>query len=154
MRAVVAAVCVKHPMLRPCVMHPILRPLPRRALCAVLLLAPATACGQWRRLPGTPEENVGRPSIGRARLLMRDGSEMILRDALIRPDSIIGKTVKTYERRAVATADVSSVDSRRPWTDRTAGGLGGLAIVGLISAVVVGFTVVVFGSAAPAPGPP
>ena len=76
------------------------------------------------------------------------------RDALIRPDSIIGKTVKTYERRAVATADVSYVDSRRGWTERTAGGLTGLAVVGLVVAVIVGFTVVVFGSAAPASNPP
>lgn len=135
-------------------MHPILRLLPRRTLCVVLLLTHAGACTQWRRLPGTPEENVGRPSIGRARLMLRDGSEMILRDVLIRPDSIIGKTVKTYERRAVATASVSSVDSRRPWTDRTAGGLTGLAVVGLISAIIVGFTVVVFGSAAPTPSAP
>jgi hypothetical protein len=134
-------------------MHPILRPLPRRALCAVLLLTHAGACSQWRRLPGTAEENVGRPSIGRARLVLRDGSELILRDALIRPDSIVGKTVKTYERRAVATGDVSYVDSRRPWTDRTAGGLTGLAMVGLISAVIVGFTVVVFGRGAATSAP-
>ncbi len=131
-----------------------LRPLPRRTLCVVLLLAHAGACSQWRRLPGTAEENVGRPSIGRARLVMRDGSEVILRDVLIRPDSIIGKAADTYERRAVVTAEVSYVDSRRPWTDRTAGGLTGLAIVGLISAIIVGFTVRVFGSAAPTPSAP
>ena len=86
--------------------------------------------------------------------MLRDGSEMILRDALIRPDSIVGKTVKTYERRAVATADVASVDSRRGWTERTAGGLTGLAIAGLVTAVVVGFTAVVFSSAAPTPRTP
>ena len=135
-------------------MHHLLHPLPRRALCALLLLAHAGACSQWRRLPGTAEENVGRPSIGRARIMLRDGSEMILRDALIRPDSIVGKTVKTYERRAVATADVASVDSRRGWTERTAGGLTGLAIAGLVTAVVVGFTAVVFSSAAPTPRTP
>jgi hypothetical protein len=135
-------------------MHPIIRPLPRRALCVALSLTQFAACAQWRRLPGTAEENVGRPSIGRARLVLRDGSEIILRDAVIRPDSIIGKNVKTYERRAVATADVSYVDSRRGWTERTAGGLTGLAIVGLISAIIVGFTVVVFGSAAPTSSAP
>ena len=133
------------------VMHPVLRPLPRRALCVALLLAHAGACSQWRRLPGTADANVGRPSINRARLMLRDGSEMILRDVLIRPDSIVGKTVKTYERRAVATGEVSYVDSRRGWTERTAGGLTGLAIAGLVTAVVVGFTAVVFSSAAPAP---
>jgi len=130
-----------------------LRPLPRRTLCVVLLLMHASACTQWRRLPGTAEENVGRPSIGRARLVMRNGSEIILRDVLIRPDSIVGKTVATYERRAVSTADVSYVDSRRPWTDRTAGGLTGLAIVGtgrgerLYAANFVQGTVDVFDSA-------
>jgi hypothetical protein len=136
----------------PCVMHLMPRPSSRRVLCAALLLT--HACSQWRRLPGTAEENVGRPSINRARVVLRDGSEIILRDATIRSDSVVGKTVKTYERRAVATGDVSYVDSRRGWTERTAGGLGGLAIVGLISAIVVGFTVVVLGSAAPAPGAP
>src|SRR3954465_14357131 len=133
----------------PSVMHLVLRRLPRRALCAVLLLTHAGACSQWRRLPGTAEGNGGRPSINRPRLVLHDGSEMILRDVLIRPDSIVGKTVKTYERRAVSTGDVSYFDSRRGWTERTAGGLTGLAVVGVISAIVVGFTVVVFGSAAP-----
>ena len=85
--------------------------------------------------------------------MLRDGSELILRDALIRPDSIVGKNVKTYERRAVATTDVSYVDSRRPWTDRTAGGVTGLAMVGLISAIIVGFTVVVFGRGAATSAP-
>jgi hypothetical protein len=134
------------------VMHPILRPLPRRALCAVLLLAHAGACSQWRRLPGSAAENVGRPSINRARLVLRDGSELILRDATIRPDSIVGNTVETRARRAVATGDVSYVDSRRPWTQRTAGGLAGLAVAGALTAIVVGFTVYITGAyAAPTP---
>jgi hypothetical protein len=132
-------------------MHPIFRPLSRRALCTVLLLAHAGACSQWRRLPGTAEDNVGGPSINRARLVMRDGSEIILRDATIRPDSIIGKAVETRVRRAVATTDVSYVDSRRPWTQRTAGGLGGLAIAAALTAIVVGFAVYIGGYAAPSP---
>jgi len=126
-------------------MRPLTTARPRRALCVVLLLAHAGACGQWRRLPGTAEANVGRPSINRARLVLTDGSELILRDATIRPDSIVGKTVETRVRRAVATADVSYVDARRPWTQRTAGGLAGLAVAGAITAIIVGFTAYITG---------
>lgn len=136
-----------------CVMHPVHRPLPRRALCVVLLLAHAGACSQWNRLPGSAEDNVSVPMIHRARLVMRDGSEVILRDAQIRPDSIIGKNLQTYERRAVPTANVAYVDSRRGWTERTVGGVAGLAVVGAISAAVVIFTARVFSSAAPSPVP-
>src|SRR4051812_40285727 len=103
-------------------MRSILPPPSRRALCAALLLAHAGACSQWRRLPGTAEENVGRPAIGRVRLVLHDGSDVILRDATIRADSIVGKALETRVRRAVATADVSYVDARRPWTERTAEG--------------------------------
>ena len=137
-----------------CVKHPVLRPLPRRALCVLLLLTHAGACSQWKRLPGTAEDNVCVPMINRARLVMHDGSEVILRDAVIRPDSIVGKNVRSYERRAVPTAGVAYVDSRLGWTQRTAGGVAGLAVVGLISAAVVVFTARVFSSAAPAPTAP
>ena len=135
-------------------MHPVLRPLSRRVVCTLLLLTHAGACSQWRRLPGTAEDNVCRPAINRARLVMRDGSDVILRDAVIRPDSIVGKNVQTYERRAVPTADVAYVDSRRPWTQRTAGGVAGLAVVGVIAAAVVGFTARLIASAAPTPTAP
>ena len=131
--------------------HPVHPPLPRRAVCVLLLLAHAGACSQWSRLPGTAADNVCAPAIHRARLVMRDGSDVILRDATIRPDSIVGKNVRTYERHAVPTADVAYVDSRLPGTQRTAGGIAGLAAVGLASALVVVFTARVFTSAAPAP---
>ena len=128
-----------------------LRPLPRRVICTALLLTHAGACSQWQRLPGTAEDNVSAPSIHRARLVMRDGSAIILRDAQIRSDSIVGRNVQSYERSAVATADVAYVDSRLGWTQRTAGGIAGLAVVGLISSLIVVFTARVFTSAAPAP---
>ena len=135
-------------------MHSAPRPLPRRALCGLLLLAHASACSQWNRLPGTAEDNVSAPAISRARLVMHDGSELVLRDATIRPDSIVGKNVRTYERRAVPTANVAYVDSRRGWTQRTVGGVAGLVGVGLVSALVVVFSARVFTSAAPAPTAP
>ena len=131
--------------------HPVLLPLPRRVACVLLLLTHAGACSQWARLPGTAEDNVCVPAIHRARLVMHDGTEVVLRDAQIRPDSIVGKNVRTYERRAVPTTDVAYVDSRLGWTQRTAGGIAGLAVVGAISAAVVLFTARVFSSAAPEP---
>ena len=115
------------------------------------MLTHAGACAQWNRLPGSAEDNVCAPSISRARLVMRDSSVIILRDAVIRPDSIVGKNVQTHERRTVPTAAVAYVDSRRSWTQRTVGGALGLAGVGLVSAFVVWFTARVFTSAAPAP---
>lgn len=132
-------------------MHPAHPPLPRRLVCTLLLLTHAGACSQWSRLPGSAADNVCAPSIHRARLVMRDGSDVVLRDAVIRPDSIVGRNVRSYERHAVPTADVAYVDSRRGWTQRTAGGIAGLVVVGLVSASVVLFTTRVFTSAAPAP---
>src|SRR6185369_6243170 len=96
-------------------------------------------------------DNVSAPAIHRARLVMHNGSEVVLRDAQIRTDSIVGRNVRSYERQAVPTDDVAYVDSRRGWTERTVGGVLGLAAVGAISAVVVLFTTRVFTSAAPAP---
>ena len=135
-------------------MHSTPRPLPRRVLCCLLLLTHAGACSQWNRLPGTAQDNVCVPQIHRARLVMHDGSEVILRDATIRPDSVVGKNVRSYERTAVPTANVAYVDSRLGWTQRTAGGIAGLAVVGAISAAVVMLTMRVFSSAAPAPTAP
>jgi hypothetical protein len=125
--------------------------LPRRVVCILLLLTHAGACSQWNRLPGTAADNVSAPAIHRARLVMHNGSEVVLRDAQIRTDSIVGRNVRSYERQAVPTDDVAYVDSRRGWTERTVGGVLGLAAVGAISAVVVLFTTRVFTSAAPAP---
>lgn len=116
-----------------------------------MLLTHAGACSQWNRLPGTAADNVSAPAIHRARLVMHNGSEVVLRDAQIRTDSIVGRNVRSYERQAVPTDDVAYVDSRRGWTERTVGGVLGLAAVGAISAVVVLFTTRVFTSAAPAP---
>jgi len=133
------------------VRHPVQPPLPRRVIGVLLLLAHAGACSQWARLPGTAADNVSAPAIHRARLVMHDGSEVILRDAQIRSDSVVGKNVRTYERRAFPTADVAYVDSRLGWTQRTAGGIAGLAVVGVVSALVVVFSARVFTSAAPSP---
>lgn len=131
--------------------HPVHPPLPRGVVCILLLLTHAGACSQWNRLPGTAADNVSAPAIHRARLVMHNGSEVVLRDAQIRTDSIVGRNVRSYERQAVPTDDVAYVDSRRGWTERTVGGVLGLAAVGAISAVVVLFTTRVFTSAAPAP---
>ena len=125
--------------------------MPRGVVCILLLLTHAGACSQWNRLPGTAADNVSAPAIHRARLVMHNGSEVVLRDAQIRTDSIVGRNVRSYERQAVPTDDVAYVDSRRGWTERTVGGVLGLAAVGAISAVVVLFTTRVFTSAAPAP---
>ena len=131
--------------------HPAHPPLRRRVVCVLLLLTHAGACSQWARLPGSAADNVCAPQIHRARLVMHDGSEVVLRDATIRPDSIVGKNVRTYERHAVPTADVAYVDSRRGWTQRPVGGIAGLVVVGAVSALVVLFTERVFTSAAPTP---
>ena len=132
-------------------MHPV-HPLSRRALCAVLLLGRGQRVQSVESASAPPKTtSAGRASVARA--ACATARAVILRDAVIRPDSIVGKTVKTYERRAVAIADVSYVDSRRSWTERTAGGISGLAVVGLISAIIVAFTAVVFGRGAATSAP-
>ena len=101
-----------------------------RAATAALLLAQLTACMTWRPVRGTLEQQVGAEPLPRARLMLRDGSELPLRDVTVRADSVIGYTESSRERRARPVADVASIDRRQVSGGRTAVAIG-TSVLGL-----------------------
>jgi len=135
-------------------MHPLVR-LPRRALCAVLLLTQVTACMTWRPVRGTLDQQVGGEPIGDARLTLRNGAELSLHDVTVRSDSVIGFLGDARERRAIPFADVTAIARRELSVARTAGVVGGTAVVAFL--VLVAAAVGQIGNnigATPAPSVP
>jgi hypothetical protein len=85
-----------------------------RNVCAILLLPLAASCSAWRPLPGAGFARAGSERLGRAKVSLRDGTELELYDATIGPDSIIGFGGETRTRFAVARREAARVDARQP----------------------------------------
>ena len=135
-------------------MHPAARSL-HRAISGALLLTQLTACMTWRPVPGTLDQQVGAEPIARARLRLRSGAELSLREVTVRGDSVIGYTESPRERRALPVADVASMDRRSLSAGRTAAVVVGAAAVTTI--VALGLAIRDFGNSinvVPAPGAP
>jgi len=115
-------------------MHPAARSSLRRATCAALLLTQLTACMTWRPVPGTLDQQAGAEPISRGRLRLRSGAELSLRDVAVRGDSVIGYAGSPRERRALAVADVASVERRQLSVGRTVAVVVGAAVVTTIVA--------------------
>ena len=114
-------------------MPPATRSSLRRAICVGLLLTQLTACMTWRPVPGTLEQQAGAEPISLARLRLRSGAELVLRDATVRSDSVIGYTESPRERRALPVADVASIDRHSLSAGRTAGVVvGGAAVAAVV----------------------
>ena len=113
-------------------MPPATRSSLRRATCLALLLTQLTACMTWRPVPGTLDQQAGVEPISSARLRLRSGAELVLRDATVRSDSVIGYTEGPRDRRALSVADVASIDRRSLSAGRTAGVVVGGAAVAVV----------------------
>ena len=111
------------------------RPLPRRALCAVLLLSQLTACMTWRPARGALNQQTGSEPIRNARLSLRNGTEISLHDVTVRSDSVIGFAGDARERRAFPSPDVASIAQRELSVGRSS-----IVVVG---AVAIAFLVMV-----------
>jgi len=136
-------------------MHPAARSSLRRATCAALLLAQLSACMTWRPVPGSVAQQTGAEPISRARLRLRSGGEITLRDVTVSRDSVIGSTQSPSERRAFPVADVASIDQRKLSVGRTTALVVGTAAA--ITFVAAGLAVRDFGNsinAVPAPRVP
>ena len=83
-----------------------------RHICVLLSLL-ATACTQWHPLPGANLGQVRSDELGHARVLLRDGTELDLHDAIVDRDSIIGFGGEARTRFAVARTEVTRVESRQ-----------------------------------------
>jgi hypothetical protein len=117
-----------------------LRRLPH--ICAFFLLL-ATACTQWHPLPGANLAQVTSDELGHAKLFLRDGTEIELRDAIVDRDSIVGFGGETRSRFAIARTEVTRVESRQ--ADGTATFLvGGLTPL-LALTLLIGALIAVYG---------
>jgi hypothetical protein len=112
-------------------MHTAARSVLCRTVCVALLLTQLTACMTWRPVPAA---QAGTEPIARARLRLRSGAELSLRDVSVRSDSAVGYTAGPRDRRAVPITDVASIERRQLSVGRTAGVVVGAAAVTTIVA--------------------
>jgi len=105
-----------------------------RYLCALPLLQLAVSCSALQPLPGGALTPTSREWLGAARVSLRDGTELVLSEATITPDSIVGLSGATRTRWAVPRSDVAGVDTRdtEPFTTFLAGGFVAVAALFLI----------------------
>ncbi len=109
-------------------------------LCALVLLALAASCSTLRPVPGIGLAGPEREWLGHARVSLRDGTELVLDEAAITPDSIVGLGGSTRARFAVPRNEVVGVDTQRTapgWTF-LAGVLAPIAFMLLYVAAVQG----------------
>jgi hypothetical protein len=93
---------------------PVVVNLPRMLRVCVIAVILVSACTRWHPLPGASLAESGSERLGHLRLVLRDGTELELRDATLGRDSIVGFGGETHARLAVARAEVTDVDSRQP----------------------------------------
>jgi len=107
--------------------------------CAMLLVVFAAGCSVWRPLPGGALAHPVSESLHQARVVLHDGTELQLEDAMITRDSIIGFGGEGRARLAVARGDAASVEARQPDGTRTfvAGGVTALSILALLFAAAI-----------------
>ncbi len=104
------------------------------ALCCLLALS---ACRMWEQQPA-PAPATGR-EIRAVRLTLNDGFSVVLKDAVVSGDSIVGTPPETRVRTAVALADVKTTEIQRIdvattfWT----GFLGAVAGLGAFAYVMI-----------------
>jgi hypothetical protein len=116
-------------------MHPAAHSPLRRATCAALLLTQLGACMTWRPVPGTAGQQAAAEPISRARIRLRNGTELSLRDVDVRSDSVTGYSGSPRERRALSAGDVASIDRRQLSVGRTAAlALGAAAAITFVAA--------------------
>jgi hypothetical protein len=78
----------------------------RRATCAAVLLTQLTGCQTWRPMSGSIDQQVGA-GLPHARLTLRDGSELALRDVRVRVASGIGYNETSRERHALHVSETA-----------------------------------------------
>jgi hypothetical protein len=84
-----------------------------RSLCAIVLLPLAVSCSAWRPVPGAALAPAQAERVDRARLFLHDGTVVLLKDATISPDSIIGLAGAPPTRFTVPRSDVVGVEAER-----------------------------------------
>ena len=75
-----------------------MRPLARRFIAALLLVL-VTACHSWQPVTVSPRRLIVEEEESPIRVVLSDGTELILRDATIQSDSIITGRVPFRNRK-------------------------------------------------------
>jgi len=85
----------------------------RRPLLALLpLVLAVSGCAAWGRQP-TPEPSSSRRLPDLLRVTRNDESIVVVEDAVVSGDSIVGYAGRDHARTAVALADVRTMQARR-----------------------------------------
>ena len=85
-----------------------MRPLARRFIAALLLVL-VTACHSWQPVTVSPRWLIVEEEESPIRVVLSDGTELILRDATIQSDSIITGRVR-FGTKNLLVRDVSRVE--------------------------------------------
>ena len=96
-----------------------MRPLARRFIAALLLVL-VTACHSWQPVTVSPRWLIVEEEESPIRVVLSDGTELILRDATIQSDSIITGRVR-FGTKNLLVRDVSRVEVQRFSPFRTVG---------------------------------
>lgn len=110
----------------------------RPLLVGAVVLLHLAGCRTWRAVPAPsdPSGAVAPPaSYPRVRVVMRDSTQLELRDATVRADSVVG--LVGGERRAIARADVARIEARKVSAGRTVGLVGGSLVLVYVTAALI-----------------
>lgn len=102
-----------------------------RHLCAIVLVPFAASCSAWRPVPGVALAPAQAERVDRAKVFLRDGTEVLVSNATISPDSIVGLAGAPPARFAVPRSDVVGVEAQRSEAI-TSFLAGGLAVLGAL----------------------
>ncbi len=106
-----------------------------RAIARSVLLAHlATACSAWHP-QSEPTGIVFAHPVGRARVVLADGSTVEFRDARVERDSVVARGGRDQGRMAVAISEVRAIEVREGDFTRTA--LLGIAVIAAYLVAVV-----------------
>lgn len=109
-----------------------------RMVARLLLVASTAACTGWRPVDGTPGPGAGPAPIEHARLTLRDGRRVEVRDVSVRGDSLVGFRGRGYDLSPAAfhVRDVARVERAEPSPGRTAFFVAALAASAAVAYLV------------------
>jgi hypothetical protein len=100
----------------------------------------SSACQGWHLQEAAPESSLAVQHRGPIRITRMDSSQVVLRDAVMRADTIFGVVTQNGidEQTRIPAADVRYVESRGFSTGKTVGLFFGL-VLAVVAALAIGF---------------
>ncbi len=114
---------------------------PCRATTLVLMALCGAACHSWHTERVTPEAVLATHQPAKLRVTCTDGSRIVLKQPLLRGDTLVGIGQRPREQRdmRIALSNVQQVATRRLSLGRTVGlvGLGVVVAAGVLGAIPI-----------------